>query len=370
MENGTTIETMEFADGSGYSYRLLSGHKGSVNALDFFAGDDKCFASGSDDGTCRLWDLRTRKPYKCMHQCFDGQAVDSVAFHPPNGENQHLFYAAAGWSLHVFDLRKEGVLDKSPLQSMQVTGEGCDVEAIAVDYSDGQCLVAGDTNGRLHRLDLGDEGMGRHTLLDTKHSSVVSSLSFLSKKRGLLASGCLSGQLSQTNVYQDTACGKSIGFCDRPLHSMDGEEEGEEGGKDFSQMVNPPLVYAVASACDGECILSANGDGAIYLFDADSMDCEDMAEQAHGSIINALHVIGHGQGRSFLSGGTDKIIQAWDIRPDEETDSQWDLCSRWKLLHPEKINAISGPRLSSTSAGASPFVIADVSKDLRVYDVQ
>ena len=151
---------------------------------------------------------------------------------------------------------------------------------------------------------------------------------------------------------------------------MDGEEEGEEGGKDFSQMVNPPLVYAVASACDGECILSANGDGAIYLFDADSMDCEDMAEQAHGSIINALHVIGHGQGRSFLSGGTDKIIQAWDIRPDEETDSQWDLCSRWKLLHPEKINAISGPRLSSTSAGASPFVIADVSKDLRVYDVQ
>ena len=358
-------------EGHHYLYRVLKGHKSSVNATDFREGADYCFASGSDDGTCRLWDLRTRKSFKCMHQCFDGQAVDSVAFHPSSGENQHLFYAAAGRSLHVFDLRKEGVLDKSPLESLRVADDGCDVETIALDYCDGKCLVAGDTNGRLHRLDLEHERIEKHTLLDTMHTSVVSSLSFVKQKRGVLISGCLAGQLSQTDVYQDTACGKSIGFCDRPLNEdgMDGgEEEGEEG-KDFSQMINPPLVYAVASACGGECILSANGDGSIYLFNADTMACEDMADQAHGSIINALHVVEQGNGTSFLSGGTDKIIQAWDIRPDEETDAQWDLCAKWKLLHPEKINAISGPRIKAFET-ASPFVVADVSKDLRVYAVQ
>lgn len=365
-------------DNSSYVYHVLSGHRSGVNCLDFCKdGTGNLFASGSDDATCRLWDLRSQKAYKCLHQCFDGHAVDSVAFHPPCGVGsmEHRFYAASGQYVYIFDLRKEGVLDKEPLESLQVTEDG-EVDALAVDPTDGKCLVAGDSNGRLYRLRFEQEQIdggivGMCTLLDTRHPNVVSALSFRSgshgKGRGLLISGCLSGQLSQTDVDQDCPYTKSIGFCDRPLTNEGLMMETEEdGGKDFSQMINPPLIYAVESACDGACIVSANGDGAIYLFDAETMACEDMAEQAHGSIINALHIVGQ-DGTSFLSAGTDKIVQAWDIRPDEQTDAQWDLCSKWKLLHPEKVNAISGPRTSPSSALASPFIVADISKDIRVY---
>jgi WD40 repeat protein len=323
-----------------------------------------------------LWDLRdTRRAYKCIYGCFEQPAVDSVAFHPTASNS--VLYAAAGKDVYIFDLRKEGVLDKVPLSKFRVSDS--DVEAIAVT-DDGSHMATGDTYGRVHYIDLpnthfdsgedNDDVVKSRVLGTAEHPNVISSLAFRRGRNELLISGCLGGKLSQTNVLQDSAYGDSITF-----FNAEDMQNGEGEGVDMGQMINPPLCYAVATVCDGACVLSANGDGALYLFDAETMGCEDMAEQAHGSIINSLHVVNANVGgTSFLSGGTDKVVQAWDIVPDTSgSDAQWDLVSKWKLLHPEKINALSGPVSADVSTGGGqhvPFVVADVSKDIRVYEVQ
>jgi coatomer subunit beta' len=39
----------------------ISGHKGSVNAIDFYKGDKPHFATGSDDKTVKIWDYQTKQ---------------------------------------------------------------------------------------------------------------------------------------------------------------------------------------------------------------------------------------------------------------------------------------------------------------------
>lgn len=39
----------------------LSGHKGSVNSLDFFKGDKPHLVSGSDDRSIKIWDYQTKQ---------------------------------------------------------------------------------------------------------------------------------------------------------------------------------------------------------------------------------------------------------------------------------------------------------------------
>lgn len=42
----------------------LTGHKGSVNCIDFYKGDKPHLATGSDDHTIKVWDYQTRQ---CLH---------------------------------------------------------------------------------------------------------------------------------------------------------------------------------------------------------------------------------------------------------------------------------------------------------------
>ena len=44
----------------------LSGHKKSINCIDVSPRDPSLIASASDDGTCRIWDIRTTKSSKCF----------------------------------------------------------------------------------------------------------------------------------------------------------------------------------------------------------------------------------------------------------------------------------------------------------------
>ena len=81
-------------------------------------------------------------------------------------------------------------------------------------------------------LDLGDERMGRHTLPGYQALECRVFLSFLSKKD--YASGCLSGQLSQTNVYQDTACGNPSALIDHCTAWME-RKRGKKGEKTLAK---------------------------------------------------------------------------------------------------------------------------------------
>ena len=95
---------------------LLKGHKGPVCGLDLDASGGRLL-SWSEDGTCRLWDTKTRRGIRCM--AGGGEAVCSAAFSPTN---EHLVLTASGGTISVYDLRREGV---SPTHQSSV-GEDCD----------------------------------------------------------------------------------------------------------------------------------------------------------------------------------------------------------------------------------------------------
>jgi WD repeat-containing protein 53 len=103
----------------------LKGHNGSVLCLDhssnrassFAIGADSTLVSGSEDGTCRLWDLRTGTRANLCIQCGSGDVL-SVALGPKWSENPPLhqqsvppfardysLYTAIGTKVLGYDLR-------------------------------------------------------------------------------------------------------------------------------------------------------------------------------------------------------------------------------------------------------------------------
>ena len=58
----------------------LTGHKGSVNTIDFYKGDRPHFATGSDDKTIKVWDYQTKQCLATIET--HGGEVTCVLFHP------------------------------------------------------------------------------------------------------------------------------------------------------------------------------------------------------------------------------------------------------------------------------------------------
>ncbi|CAM9694713.1 unnamed protein product, partial [Choristocarpus tenellus] len=100
-------------------------------------------ASGADDSTVKLWDLRSpdsARTVLCICKCFDNQPVTSVAFSPVDGE--HLFCTAGG-KVMDFDLRTVGdrLLVTEPEEE--------EVNQLAVHPNSGDYLAAADDSGNI-----------------------------------------------------------------------------------------------------------------------------------------------------------------------------------------------------------------------------
>ena len=337
----------------------LRGHKAAVNAVSF--ASETNFATGSDDSTVRVWDLRTQKPIKCMLGCFSGQAVDSVAFGKNESHCGPVLYTAAGQHIYSFDLRKEGVLDRQPLHAMRVCAEGSpdtEVECLGLHPS-GDSLLVGDSDGAITILD--STSYDVIAQLSGVHSSVITSLCIDSPDGHYLLSGALDCSLCKWDLTTGQPAANPVSFND--LSSRLQHARGAESEAGLGQMINPPFVHGASFVCAGQCLLSVNGDGSVNLFDANSLELLASARNAHASMIGALHVADY-DGSSFFTGGNDKVIQAWIVM--EEDEGTLALSSIWKLLHAEKINAISGPLGDRPFDGRS-FVVADTSCEIKVY---
>lgn len=111
-------------------------HSGSVTAVAIQA-DGKWMASSSEDGTVKVWDMRTghvQRNYK--HEC----AVNDVVIHPNQGE---LISCDNDGNVRIWDLGEDKCMhqlipeDDVPMRSVSVA-------------SDGTLLVAGDNKGNVY----------------------------------------------------------------------------------------------------------------------------------------------------------------------------------------------------------------------------
>jgi len=120
--------------------KSLDGHTHNVTAVGF-QKDTKWMYSGSDDGTLRIWDLRSpgsaRDFGTCQREYDNGGGINAVALHPNQGE---LIAGDQNGNIRVFDLTQNKMSHEQP------SGVGSPVRAISI-AADASLAATAHDNG-------------------------------------------------------------------------------------------------------------------------------------------------------------------------------------------------------------------------------
>ncbi|KAL6045429.1 WD repeat-containing protein 53, partial [Balamuthia mandrillaris] len=200
----------------------LKGHKDSILTLDIHHAAS-LLASGSEDKTARVWDLKTGKSVRCMTSFFD--SVNSVCF-APNDEN--TIFVASGPKIHRFDMRRSEIVLSSCDQEFAFNTEEINQLALSVN---GEYLAACDDAAEVKVVQWEKNRLFK--TLRSQHTNICSSLSFRGRSKPWeLITGGLDCQL----VQWDFSKGRTINV----FHQLV-ESEGSSG----RPLVNPPFVHSV-----------------------------------------------------------------------------------------------------------------------------
>lgn len=123
--------------------RTFYGHEGDVNAVKFFP-DGNRFGTGSDDGTCRLFDIRTGHQLQVYYQPHGENEVPQVKTIAFSVSGRLLFAGYSNGACYVWDtLLAQVVLDLGSLQNSHAGRISC----LGLS-ADGSALCTGtyDTN--------------------------------------------------------------------------------------------------------------------------------------------------------------------------------------------------------------------------------
>ncbi|NET37695.1 MAG: NACHT domain-containing protein [Cyanothece sp. SIO1E1] len=152
---------------------------------------------------------------------------------------------------------------------------------IAVAFSpDGNCLVAGDTNGEIRLYRVKD---GQHLLTYQGHTHWIRLLAF-SPDGTILA--------SSSSDYQVKLWDIRTGRCLRTLQEHQDE------------------VWSVAFSPDGLTIASGGSDGTVKLWQVSTGQCFKTLEADDQHVFSVIFSL---DGQRLLSGGNEHAIKVWDI---------------------------------------------------------
>lgn len=394
-----------------FNRRQLRGHKKSVLCVDASEGG-RLVVSGSEDCSARLWDLRTDRAVKCFAGCFNNNAIDSVAFVPTQSTSHAPaeLVLASGSDVFIFDLRKEGVIDRIPrsISRLALLGEEeCDINSISI-HPKGHLLAAALDDGTVKQVNLTslrnrDTGTGIGIGAGaTADIHPVPTTDFISSLRGshtnVASSVCFRSQpLSSTELM-------SGGF-DCAVQLWDANTGRNKGSRTFggamsevaSTMLNPPFVYSLTYINSGRAILCGTGDGALQIVHASSLAILDR-EEAHSGFVACIHVsnMKSGAAQVAFSGGNDSVVHAWRVSESTKTKvggknkskskskaggagdglgtidtDVMKLQSLWTLAHGRKINAITtlaGSEVRAANMAAAASVSEEKDEKNPVFD--
>ena len=281
----------------------LKGHTDAVLCLAVDPHRPCCLASGSEDGTVRLWDTRqgasssSHRAISCFLAADEDAAVTSVSYSPDAPKGAHELYVAAGEQIFCFDLRKlsepaavsaaaadrggDGaaaaaaktsqeerllrlghVSDGSEgiVAQMQVNAE--EINSLTVNAK-GMFLAAADDSGSVSVVDLKPLRQGRgppalfKTLAGGKggHENICSAVRFVGWRPWELLSGGLDSRI----LAWDFSKGRATSSLDMTV------------GQDASgnQVLNPPFVHdmqLVTTAPREHAVVAGLGDGRLYWY--------------------------------------------------------------------------------------------------------
>ncbi|KAI8599142.1 WD40-repeat-containing domain protein [Dissophora ornata] len=221
---------------------FLIGHVAPVLTLD---NRDWMLASGSEDKTCRIWDLRTNRVHKALAG-FES-SVTTTSFTPADS---HTIYVGSGDKIHTFDLRMESLLLNTTQATKMYDGAEDEINQIQVNHR-ATYLAACDDAGDVRVLDLKTHRWMRQ--LQRKHDNIAMTVQFVPKKE-LQA---LSGGMDKLVVAWDFYKGRAMQLIDTDNPQPDGAQS--------KQLFNPPFVHSIAMHPSGTRVAIGLGDGSIQF---------------------------------------------------------------------------------------------------------
>ncbi|RCI05367.1 WD repeat-containing protein 53 [Rhizopus stolonifer] len=271
----------------------LQGHKAPVITAEYAKNTilgNHVLASGSEDKTCRLWDLQSNKVIKGLSGFHE--PVTSIKF--ATKSSMPYMYLSSGTKVYTFDLRNQGMLLTEPIHTYEFSQD--EINQIDV-HENNQFLATADDEGSIQIIDLNTHKIHKKT--SKKHSNICMTVKFRPKKPWEVWSGGMDSKVYNWDFSRGL-----------PTHIYDMSQK-EASAK---QMFNPPFVHTMAISPDGTWIAAGLGDTSIQLISPPSKkqktQIEKRLEDGHNTMVNCLSFLTHEQ---LLSGSTNGRVTLWNI---------------------------------------------------------
>ncbi|MFF8232204.1 WD40 repeat domain-containing serine/threonine protein kinase [Streptomyces caelestis] len=306
-----TLRLWDFEDG-GRCVRTFDGHDGAVEAVSLRA-DERFALSGGQDGTVRLWDVRTGRCLSVLEG--HGGKVRSVSF---SGDGRFAFSGGEDGSVHWWELATGRML-----RAYEYGGQG--VYSVCPSAG-GRFVLSSGKGGRARMWEL-DSGHPARTFEDLARKADIEPA-----PPGIL----YSAQLTTDGQHAVTANGDGrVALWDvaggRRLHVFD-EHVGSDGHAE-------PMT-SVSLSMDGRFALAANWDTTVRLLDLRTGRCLRTLG-GHRRWVLSVHL--SADGRYAVSTGTDGTLRRWEL--------DWELEAR----EPADWDEGARPHLEAFLAAHTPF---------------
>ncbi|KAF9960262.1 WD repeat-containing protein 53 [Mortierella alpina] len=247
-------------------------------------------ASGSEDKTCRIWDLRTDKVHKALRGFED--AVTSTTFTPADS---HTIYVGTGDKIYTYDLRMESLLLEIAQSTRVYDGAQDEINQIQVNHR-GTCLAACDDAGDVRVLDLKTHKWMRS--LERQHDNIAMTVQFVPKKDLQALSGGMDKQIVAWDFYKG-----------RPTQLIETDTPAPAGVQS-KQLFNPPFVHSIAIHPSGTRAAIGLGDGTIQFLNT-ATDAPS-APQQRGDSTPAAPAVSK-KGKKKTAGSNGKGADGWTV---------------------------------------------------------
>eukprot|EP01118_Nematostelium_gracile_P018990 TRINITY_DN8628_c0_g1_i1.p1 TRINITY_DN8628_c0_g1~~TRINITY_DN8628_c0_g1_i1.p1 ORF type:complete len:330 (+),score=48.70 TRINITY_DN8628_c0_g1_i1:40-1029(+) len=315
----------------GTTSTVLTGHKEPILCLTTDQ-QQTLLASGSEDASTRIWDLRTEKSVRCL--IAGEEQVNSICF----GLDGQFMFVANGNKIHQFDLRRPEIVLRKWEKEYQVNTDEINEICLQENF-----LASCDDSGEIRVINLSD---GNCKILRNAHKNICSTIRFVPNRNNQLVSGGLDSQI----IHWDYLRLKPIFRFELHLQNSG------------AQIVNPPFVHSIDINNNGELMAAGlgNHNAVVYnlpkhriLFDL----------EYHTSTVSKI-LFPSFRSNQVLTGSDDESLVLWDlphITPSKSKQKEHSSATpALTIKHKAKINS-----LATLSNGT--IIVADVTKGITLY---